>query len=183
MSLNWKDLLISLTITPSNRNYNCKQDLDYLWMLQGNCDLVLQNNFHVQDFFKLSFFFFFPRQKSYPDPNIFSVSYCTLFIFRFSNSHVLPLWPAWNQAGNLAYVLFSSDSFTIYCFTSLIQHSYFCLYSLNTFSLHGFLLLANHLIYMIYLSNFLAQLTLSTICVFHPLFIAGVNSWIVFSNL
>lgn len=61
MSLNWKDLLISLTITPSNRNYNCKQDLDYLWMLQGNCDLVLQNNFHVQDFFKL--FFFSPDRK------------------------------------------------------------------------------------------------------------------------
>lgn len=27
MALNWKELLVSLTITPSNRNYNCKQDL------------------------------------------------------------------------------------------------------------------------------------------------------------
>lgn len=97
MSLNWKELLISLTITPSNRNYNCKQDFRLFMNTTRDSWLGFAEYFlSLGIFFNCLLF----RQKSYPNPNPFSPSYCSLFIFRFSNGHVFPSWPAWNKANN-----------------------------------------------------------------------------------
>lgn len=101
MALNWKELLVSLAITPSNRNYNCKQDL----RLFMNAKRELWLDF-VEQYLSLGIFvycFFLSRQKTSPNPSNSYLGYCSLLIF--------------------------SAFFTVCCFTSLILHSYVCLYS------------------------------------------------------